>query len=43
MFLFFYFAKVILLKIVLPLKIYQHTKFHGPMLTGASYACITEI
>jgi hypothetical protein len=43
MFLFFYFAKVILLKNFLPLKIYQHTRFHGTILTGPSYACISEI
>jgi hypothetical protein len=27
-----------LLKVVHPLKIYQYTKFHGPTLTGASFA-----
>jgi len=39
MFVFFlFFAKVVLLKVVHPLKIYQNTKFHGPTLSGASFA-----
>jgi hypothetical protein len=31
------------LKVVHPLKIYQHTKYHGPTLTGASFASISEV
>jgi hypothetical protein len=30
-----FFAKVVLLKVVYPLNIRQHTKFHGPTLTFA--------
>jgi len=30
------------LKVVNPLKIYQHTKCHSPMLTGASFASTSE-
>jgi hypothetical protein len=30
-------AKMVSLKVVHPLKIYQHTKFHGPTLTDASF------
>jgi hypothetical protein len=37
MFVFFSLIKVVLLKVVHPLKIYQYTKFHGPTLTGASF------
>jgi hypothetical protein len=33
-----FFAKLVLLKVVHPLQIYQQTKFHGPVLTGASFA-----
>jgi hypothetical protein len=29
---------MVLLKVVHALKIYQYTKFHGPTLTGASFA-----
>jgi hypothetical protein len=32
-----------LLKVVHPLKIYQHTKFHGPTLTGASFASTSGV
>jgi hypothetical protein len=32
-----------LLKVVHPLIIYQHTKFHGPILTGANFAYTLEI
>jgi hypothetical protein len=38
MFAFFVFDKNCLLKVVYPLKIYQYTKFHGPTLTGVSFA-----
>jgi hypothetical protein len=31
------------LKVVHPLKIYQYTKFHGPTLTGASFASTSEV
>jgi hypothetical protein len=30
-------------KLVHPLKIYQHTPFHDPMLAGASFAPTSEI
>jgi hypothetical protein len=29
---------MVLLKVIHPLKIYQHTEFHGPTLTGASFS-----
>jgi hypothetical protein len=32
-----------LLKVVYPLKIYQHTKLHGPTLNGASFASTSEV
>jgi hypothetical protein len=39
MFVFFwFFTKMAWLKVVLPLKIYQHAKFYGPVLTGESFA-----
>jgi hypothetical protein len=34
MFIFLFLTKMILLKVVHPLKIYQYTKFHGPTLTA---------
>jgi hypothetical protein len=34
---------MVLLKVVHPLKIYQYTKFHGPTLTGASFASTSEV
>jgi hypothetical protein len=45
MFVFFVFDKneMVLLKVVHPLKIYQYTKFHGPTLTGASFASTSEV
>jgi hypothetical protein len=43
MFVFFVFDKMALLKVVNPLKIYQYTKFHGPTLTGASFASTSEV
>jgi hypothetical protein len=43
MFVFFVFDKTGLLKAVHPLKIYQYTKFHGPTLTGASFASNSEV
>jgi hypothetical protein len=36
-------TKIVLLKVVHPLKIYQYTKFHGPTLTGASFASTSEV
>jgi hypothetical protein len=36
MFILLLLSKVVLLKVVPPLKIYQNTKFHGPSFTGAS-------
>jgi hypothetical protein len=35
--------KMVLLKVVHPLKIYQHTKFHGPTLTDATFASTSEV
>jgi hypothetical protein len=43
MFVFFVFDKMVLLKVVNPLKSYQYTKFHGPTLTGASFASTSEV
>jgi hypothetical protein len=44
MFIFFFLlTKMALLKVVYPLKIYQHTKFHVPTLTGASFASTSEV
>jgi hypothetical protein len=40
---FFNFRKCCLIKIVHRFKIYQHTKFHGPTLTGASFASTSEV
>jgi len=35
---FWFLAKVVYLEVVHPPKIYQNTTFHGPMVTGASFA-----
>jgi hypothetical protein len=43
MFVFFVFEKMVLLKVVHPLKIYQYTKFHVPTLTGANFAFTSEV
>jgi hypothetical protein len=43
MFVFFVFDKISLITFVHPLKIYQYTKFHGPTLTGASFAYASEV
>jgi hypothetical protein len=44
MFVFFVFEKkMVSLKVVHPLNIYQYTKFHVPTLTGASFASISEV
>jgi hypothetical protein len=43
MFVFLVFDKNGLLKVVHPLNIDQYTKFHGPTLTGASFASTTEV
>jgi hypothetical protein len=34
---------MVLLEVVRRLKIYQHTKLHGHMLTGASFASNSEV
>jgi hypothetical protein len=39
----FFFTKMAELKVVHPLKIYQYTKFHGPTLTGASFASTSDV
>jgi hypothetical protein len=43
MFVFFVFDKKVLLKVVHPLKIYRYKTFHGPTLTGASFASTSEV
>jgi hypothetical protein len=43
MFVFFVFDKMVSLKVVHPLKIYQYTKCHDPTLTGASFASTSEV
>jgi hypothetical protein len=40
---FFFITKMVLLKVVHPLEIHQYTKFHGPTLTGASFASTSEV
>jgi hypothetical protein len=40
---FLFLTKMVSLKVVHPLKIYQYTKFHVPMLTGASFASTSEV
>jgi hypothetical protein len=40
---FFLFAKLVLLKVVYPLKICQQSKFHGLTLTSASSAFTTAV
>jgi hypothetical protein len=40
---FLFLTKTLLLKVVHPLKLYQYTKFHGPTLTGASFASTSEV
>jgi hypothetical protein len=39
----FFLTKMVSLKVVHPLKIYQNTKFHGPTLIGASFASTSEV
>jgi hypothetical protein len=39
----FFFTKMVLLKVVHRLEIYQYTSFHGPTLAGASFASISEV
>jgi len=34
---------MVLLKAVHPLNIYQNTEFHGPTLTGASFASTSKV
>jgi hypothetical protein len=43
MFVFLFLTKMVLLKVVHPLKIYQYTKFHGSTLTGASFTSTSEV
>jgi hypothetical protein len=40
---FLFFIKMVLLKVVHPLKIYQYTKFHGPTLTESSFASTSDV
>jgi hypothetical protein len=40
---FWFFAELVLLNVVYLLKICQHTKFHGPLWTGASFASTSEV
>jgi hypothetical protein len=40
---FLFLTKMVLLKVVHPLKIYQYTKCHGPTLIGASFASTSEV
>jgi hypothetical protein len=43
MFVFLLLTKMILLKVVHPLQIYQYTKFHSPTLTGANFESTSEV
>jgi hypothetical protein len=43
MFVFLFLTKMVLLKVVHPLKVYQYSKFHGPTLIGASFASTSEV
>jgi hypothetical protein len=43
MFVFSLFDKNSCLKVVHRLNIYQYTKFHGPTLTGASFASTSQV
>jgi hypothetical protein len=36
-------TKIVELKVVHPLNVYQYTKFHGPTLNGASFASTSEV
>jgi hypothetical protein len=40
---FWFFTKVVSLRVVHSLKFYQNTKFHGPTLTDASFAYTPEV
>jgi hypothetical protein len=40
---FWFFKKIVWLKLVHPLKIYDHTTFHDPTLTGANFAFTSEV
>jgi hypothetical protein len=42
-FVYFILTKMVLLKVVHPLKIYQYTQFHGPTLTGSSFASTSDV
>jgi hypothetical protein len=39
----FFLTKMVSLKVVHPLNIYQYTKFHVPALNGASFTSISEV
>jgi hypothetical protein len=43
MFVFLFLKKMVLLKVVHPLKMYQYTKFYAPTLTGASFVSTLEV
>jgi hypothetical protein len=43
MFVFFVYRKIVLLKVVDTLKIYQDVSCHGPTLSGASFASPQKI
>jgi hypothetical protein len=43
MFVFSVLTKMVFLKVLHPLKFYQYAKFHGPTLTGASFASTSEV
>jgi hypothetical protein len=40
---FLFSSKVVSFKVVYPLKIYQNTKFHGTVLTGASFTSTSKV
>jgi hypothetical protein len=42
-FVFLFLTKMVSLKVVHPLAIYQFSKFHGPTLTGARFASTLEV
>jgi hypothetical protein len=42
-YIFLFFTKMVILKVVNPLKFYPFSKFHGPTFTGASFASTSEV
>jgi hypothetical protein len=40
---FLFLTKMVSLKVVHPLKVYQYTKYHVPTLTGASFTSISDV